>query len=191
MSSDEAQLAGTEIQHLGFTLSIVGSSRASGPTNGSARRLLSCPSGSPWDLPGLPEGLSELFTVNRLGLPKRLRRCLNDDEHHRLLARGRPPAPEWGEPLAERGAAWLVVMRSGRAAARRDGCNARSDGSPDPELPAAAGRRDVAPSEVGYLGLPTACAEQQHDDGTVLESEISLKNSGHCCCILEECSARC
>ena len=51
----------------------------------------------------LREGLSEMFTVNRLGLPKPLRRWPDDDEHHRLVARRHSPAHESGESLAERG----------------------------------------------------------------------------------------
>ena len=52
----------------------------------------------------LREVLSELFTVNRLGLPKPLHRCLTTtniiDSSH---AGVRQPAHESGEPLAERG----------------------------------------------------------------------------------------
>ena len=50
----------------------------------------------------LREGLAELFTVNRLGLPAALRRVPDDDEHHRLVPRGRSSAHPARQPLAQR-----------------------------------------------------------------------------------------
>ena len=49
----------------------------------------------------LREGLAELFTVNRIGLPLALRRCLTTTKHHRLVARWRSPAHAARQPLAE------------------------------------------------------------------------------------------
>ena len=65
----------------------------------------------------LREGLSELFTGQSPWAAEAAAPLPDDDEHHRLVARGRSPAHESGESLAERGDGGAV----GRGDVPRDG----------------------------------------------------------------------